>query len=145
MEAFSLRGLGHLGKSWKEDLPFPGDNAFGEAVANYRENIIQRYSALADQQGLSRDAAAWFSDHRNEIEKLALNPYAQAASIVLLGEYERTPPCIEALGALNRWPGRAGIPINDYLHQWEASCAELEASPFLPNRLRDLLGVGKHH
>jgi hypothetical protein len=141
VEAFSLHGLGRLAESWKEVPPFPGDNAFGNAIAAYRQNIVTRYAALADAQGLRRDSAAWFAVNRTEIEKLALNAYAQAISVSLLAEYERRPSCVEALGALNRWPGRTGVPIDDFLHQWEASCAELGASSLLPNRLREMLHV----
>ncbi|TGQ77110.1 MULTISPECIES: hypothetical protein [unclassified Mesorhizobium] len=56
-------------------------------------------------------------------------------------KYEAAPDCVEALGALNRWPGRTGIPIAVYLKRWEASCAELQASPRLPVRLRKLLRI----
>ncbi|WP_312887751.1 hypothetical protein [Mesorhizobium caraganae] len=140
VEAFSLRGLGRLATSWKENPPFAGDNAFGDAIAEYRESIIRGYAALADSQGLSRDAAAWFGDHRSEIEIPGLNPFAQAMSRTILTEYE-APDCVEALGALNRWPGRAGVPIAEYLKLWEASCAELQASPRLPVRLRELLRI----
>ncbi|MGX7876990.1 hypothetical protein ACVDG5_033965 [Mesorhizobium sp. ORM6] len=90
---------------------------------------------------LTRDAAAWFADHRSEIEIPGLNPFAQAISVTVLAEYDRAPDCVEALGALNRWPGRTGTPIAEYLRRWEASCAELRASPRLPNRLRELLRV----
>ena len=141
VEAFSLRGLGRLATSWKENPPFAGDNAFGDAIAEYRESIIRGYAALADSQGLSRDAAAWFGDHRSEIEMPGLNPFAQAMSRTILTEYEAAPDCVEALGALNRWPGRTGMPIAEYLKLWEASCVELQASPRLPNRLRELLRI----
>jgi hypothetical protein len=141
VEAFSLRGLGRLATSWKENPPFAGDNAFGDAIAEYRESIIRGYAALADSQGLSRDAAAWFGDHRSEIEIPGLNPFAQAMSRTILTEYEAAPDCVEALGALNRWPGRTGVPIAGYLKLWEASCAELQASPRLPVRLRELLRI----
>jgi hypothetical protein len=53
----------------------------------------------------------WYANHRKEIELPALNPFVQAASPRILAEYEEAPDCIEALGALNRWPGRTGIPI----------------------------------
>jgi hypothetical protein len=139
VEAFSLRGLGSLAKDWKENPPFPGDNAFGDAIAEYRDNIVRGYTALADAQGLNRDGAAWFADHRSEIEIPGLNPFAQALSVTILTEYERAPDCIEALGALNRWPGRTGIPVAEYLRRWEQSCRELQASPQLPLRLQDLL------
>ncbi|MER8454089.1 hypothetical protein NKG60_29750 [Mesorhizobium sp. M1428] len=141
VEAFSLRGLGRLAKDWKENPPFAGDNAFGDAIAQYRDNTIRGYAALADNQGLSRDAAAWFADHRSQIEMPGLNPFAQAISATILAEYDRAPDCVEALGALNRWPGRTGVPIANYLRRWKASCAELSASPRLPARLRELLGI----
>ncbi len=141
VEAFSIRGLGRLAKSWKQDPPFAGDSAFGNALAEYRQNIIQRYTALAEDQGFTRDPAKWFAQHRNEIEVAGLNPFAQAACPTILGEYKRTPSCIEALGALNRWPGRTGVPIEIYFRQWEASCVELQASPLLPTRLREILGI----
>jgi hypothetical protein len=141
VEAFSVRGLGRLAESWKQNPPFAGDNAFGNSISSYRQNIVQNYTALADQQGLSRDAGKWFSDHRGDIEKPGLNSFAQAFSVSILGEYERTPSCVEAVGALNRWPGRTGIPIEEYFKEWEASCAELQASPLLPTHMREMLGV----
>ena len=105
--------------------------------------MIRRYAGVGEDQGLSRDGPAWFARHRKEIEVAGLNPYAQAASFSILADYERTPDCIEGLGALNRWPGRTGVPIDNYLRQWEASCAELDASSQLPGRLRDMLGIPK--
>ncbi|MDX8470359.1 hypothetical protein RFM26_32360 [Mesorhizobium sp. VK23B] len=139
VEAFSLRGLRRLAKGWKENPPFAGDNAFGDSIGNYCEDIIRGYGALADQQGLTRDAAAWFADHRDEIEIPGLNPFAQAISVTLLAEYDRMPESVEALGALNRWPGRSGVPIAEYLRRWKRSCAELHASPHLPVHLQELL------
>ncbi|WP_292121566.1 hypothetical protein [Mesorhizobium sp.] len=140
VEAFSLRGLRRLAKSWKQDPPFAGDNAFGDAIAEYRRNIIKSYEALADSQGLG-DPAAWFAGHRNEIEVPRLNPFAQAMSLTILAEYERVPQSVEAVGALNRWPGRSGIPVAQYLHRWKGSCAELHVSPYLPLRLGELLRI----
>jgi hypothetical protein len=141
VEAFSLRGLGHLAKGWKQNPPFAGDNEYGDRIAEYRENIIQHYTKLAAEQGLTHDSAAWFADHRSEIELPGLNPFAKAASLSVLAEYERAPVCVEALGALNRWPGRTGVSIEDYLRQWAASCAELQASPVLPARIREMLRI----
>ena len=143
VEAFSLRGLGLLAASWKENPPFAGDNAFGDAIAGYRADVLKRYTKLAEDQGFSRDSAAWFADHRGEIEVPGLNAFAQAAVPTVLAEYERAPESVEALGALNRWPGRSGVPVEEYLRQWEASCTELRASPLLPARLRELLRVQK--
>jgi hypothetical protein len=140
VEAFSIRGLGRLAESWKQNPPFAGDKAYGNAIADYRQDIIQKYAALADKQGLIHDPAKWFADNRSEIEAPG-HPLSGPASIIVLAEYERTPSCLEALGALNRWPGRSGVPIEDYFHQWEASCAELGASPVLPTRIQGMLGI----
>jgi hypothetical protein len=142
VEAFSLRGLGRFAQSWKQSPPFADDSAYGTAIADYREDIIEVYGKLAAEQGAIGDFGAWFHGHRGEIEAGGgLNPFAQAASLVVLAEYERTPDCVEAVGALNRWPGRSGVPIAVYLHEWEASCIELQASPALPVHLRELLRI----
>lgn len=143
VEAFSIHGLGRLAGNWKQNPPFPNDGAFGDAIAGYRRNIIQGYSVLAREQGSSADFGLWFKDHRVEIESVAaLSPFAKAASLTVLSEYERVPSSLEALGALNRWPGRSGVPIDEYFRLWETSCAELSASPSLPARLRELLRLG---
>jgi len=141
VEAFSLRGLGRLATDWKKKPPFAGDNAFGDAIAQYRENIVRDCVALADSQGLSRNAAAWFADHRGQIEAAALAPYGQAMAGVILAEFDAAPDCVEALGALNRWPGRTTVPIAEYFRRWETSCSEIGASARLPLRLRGLLDV----
>ena len=65
----------------------------------------------------------------------------QVASLAILREYDRSPVSIEVLGALNRWPDQTGIPIDQYLRQWEASCAELHANSTLPVRVRQVLGI----
>ena len=138
VEAFSLRGLGRLAKSWKQDPPFPGDNKYGNKIAEYRRNIVQRYTELAAEQGLVNGAAAGFANHRGEIEIAGPNPFAQAA-LTILRQYERAPECVESLGALNRWPGRSGVTIEEYLRQWEASCGELQVTPLLPALFRGRL------
>ena len=106
VEAFSLRGLGRLAESWKQDPPFPGDNEFGAAIADYRQNVVQRYTELAAEREFINDPAAWFANHRSEIDAPG-HPFAPAASLSVLAEYERASSCVEALGALNRWPGRS--------------------------------------
>ncbi len=142
VEAFSIRGLGLLAENWKKDPPFVGDNKFGDAIADYRENIIQHYAVRAAEQGLTSDPAKWFAEHLSDIEVKGPKFYSEPASLSVLAEYDKAPSCIEALGALNRWPGRTGIPIEDYFHQWKLSCTELEASPALPIYLGEMLGIG---
>ncbi|UGY13381.1 hypothetical protein HAP48_0033005 [Bradyrhizobium septentrionale] len=142
VEAFSLRGLGLLADSWSRDPPFRGDSGFGAAVAVYRQNIVERYGKLAVEQGNMKDFSAWFGQHRAKLEAgRGLSPFAQVASLSILTEYERAPSAMEALGALNRWPGRSTIPLENYLDAWQASCQELRVATDLPLRLRTLLGV----
>jgi hypothetical protein len=143
VEAFALRGLGRLADSWTRDPPFAQDHAFGAAIAGYRRNILQGYAELAAGQRRGADFAAWFAAHRGALEaEGGLTPFAQAAAPTLLAEFERAPDSLASLGALNRWPGRSGVPLEDYLRRWEASCAELAAPAVLPGRLRMLLGLG---
>lgn len=142
VEAFSLRGLARLADGWQKSPPFANDNGFGNAIADYRRRTLETYVKLATEQGSLGDFARWFAGNQSQIESIAsLSEYAKAASVTILTEYERNPGCIEALGALNRWPERAGVPIGDYLSLWEKSCAELEASSYLPGRIRQLLSL----
>jgi hypothetical protein len=90
VEALSLRGLGRLAERWKQNPPFPKDNGFSNTIADYQRDIANRYSALAREQGLAGDPAKWFAAQRAKIEiGGGLNQYAQAASFMLLQEYER--------------------------------------------------------
>jgi hypothetical protein len=140
VEAFSLRGLALLADDWSRNPPFQDDSGFGAAVAVYRQKVVERYGKLALEQGNPGNLGAWFKEHRAEIEAQPfLSPFAQAASLTILAEYEREPAGLEALGALNRWRGRSAIPLEDYFRAWEASCSELQASKHLPVRLRELL------
>jgi hypothetical protein len=143
VEAFSLRGLARLAPAWKANPPFPNDNAYGDAIQAYRDDLIRKYRQLGVNQGGVEDLHAWFDRHRPDLDATTgLGALSQAASLVILAEYERTPSCVEALGALNRWPARSSLPIGDYLRAWETSCGQLRASPALPGYLRKALGVG---
>jgi hypothetical protein len=142
VEAFSLRGLALLADDWSRNPPFQDDSGFGAAVAVYRQNVVEQYGKLAKEQGNPENLAAWFKAHRQAIETQPfLSQFAQAASVTILSEYERDPAGLEALGALNRWPGRSGISLEEYFMVWEKSCSELQASNSLPLRLRELLGL----
>jgi hypothetical protein len=142
VEAFSLRGLGRLAASWKEEPPFAHDQAYGNAIADYRSNLEQNYSKLAADQGGLEEMTEWYRRHRQGIEGgHGLNEFAKAASLQFLAIYERTPESIEALGALNRWPKRSHVQLPEYLRQWNGSCVELGASTSLVGLVRKKLGV----
>jgi len=58
---------------------------------------------------------------------------------MILGELDRDTGCVEDLAALNRWHGRAAVPVEDYLRLWGESCAKLRTPGRLPRRLREVL------
>lgn len=143
VEAFSLRGLGRLASSWKRTPPFPNDQAYGDAIAEYRRNVETNYRKLAADQGGLDDMAAWYRRHRQGIEAGdGLNEFARAASLQFLAIYEKSPASVEALGALNRWPKRSHLPLSEYIRQWSSSCEELGASTELVQFLRNKLRLG---
>lgn len=136
VEAFSLRGLGRLAETWQTAPPFPGDNAYADAIARYRADILGAYRAIGKAEGGTGDLARWYARSQREIEgEGGLGDFAKAASAVLLDLYAAEPACLEALGALNRWPERTRLPLAAYLSAWKASCRELGALPDLPERL----------
>ena len=141
VEAFSVRGLGRLAQDWSSDPPFPGDNAFSGAIAQYRADLVARYRAASAAEG-GDNLPLWFAAHRGDIEvhggvRDLLGPVVLA----LAAEYETDVGCVEDLGALNRWPERSALPIGDYLSKWRTSCAEIAAPGRLPDHVQQWLGV----
>jgi hypothetical protein len=145
VEAFSIRGLGHLAARWETDPLFPGDNAYGAAVRDYRAKLIQNYAKATN--GTSGNLADWFRDTRPALEMpgIGLNPIEGPAILAIAAELEGSADAVADIGALNRWSGRTAIPLEDYLALWEISCAELRAPSRLPDRLRNILGVRRKH
>jgi hypothetical protein len=41
----------------------------------------------------------------------------------IVAELEGNKACVEDLGAVNRWPARSEVPVEEYLRLWRASCA----------------------
>jgi hypothetical protein len=139
VEAFSIRGLGRLAKSWREDPPFAGDAGFGTSVQSYRESLIASYR----REALLKPApgpATWFRADRALLESGAAAPKGVAV-LHVLDVLESDGACVEDLGAVNRWSSRSGAPLEEYLKLWEKSCREVGASGRLPARLGSLFGV----
>jgi hypothetical protein len=134
VEAFSIRGLGLLASSWERNPPFPHDEHFARFIREYRSHLVEKYKK-ASWQASSNDIAAWFSSNRDAVE----HTKGDAAVITLLTEEEADTACVEDLGAVNRWPGRSAVTLEEYLSLWQASCAEIGGSGRLPQRLRRLL------
>ena len=138
VEAFTLRGLGLIADSWEQDPWLPGETRFSKDLRRYREFLIGGYrnGAAGSKQWLN----GWFGDNREAVEKfLGGRAVAGPALLMILGELGRDKGCVEDLAALNRWHGRAGVPVEDYLRLWGESCTELGTGGRLPRRLGELL------
>jgi hypothetical protein len=136
VEAFSIRGLALLADSWERNPPFPHDNAFAGAIRDYRAKLLAGYRKAADI-----DFAAWLRAGRPALASGASAPEGPAVAPIV-AELEREKGCVEDLGAVNRWPGRSALPVEDYLRAWQKSCGEREAPGVLPGRITTLLGLG---
>jgi hypothetical protein len=135
VEAFSLRGLGLLADAWAQAPPFPDDAAYAGAIRNYRETLLAGYRRAAQAQGVPAGFGAWFRANQMFLDEHGSVGAARGAVSTLLDLLEDDPALIADIGALNRWPGRSGVPLHDYLDLWAQSCAELHAPGRLPGRL----------
>jgi transposase len=138
VEAFTLRGLALIADSWEQDPWLPGEAGYSKDLRRYREFLIGGYrnGAAGAKQWLN----AWFADNREAVESfLGGRVVAGPALLMILGELVRDKGCVEDLAALNRWHGRAAVPVEDYLRLWGESCAKLRTPGRLPRRLREVL------
>lgn len=140
VDAFSIRNLALLAESWEKNPPFPGNTGYGNALRGYREEVVKGYHDAGGPQPAT-DIAAWFRETRPALEQLnGINKIEGPGLLAILGELEREKACVEDMGALNRWPGKA-TSLEEYLRLWQQSCIEIKAPGMLPRRLRDLFAV----
>jgi len=139
VEAFSLRGLGRMADDWVRAPPFPNDAAYAGSIRSYRETILAGYRTAAQDQGIAAGFGAWFKAHKSFLDQHGGVDAARGAVSTMLDLLEGDVATIADMGALNRWPGRSGVPLPEYLDLWEKSCAELNAPGRLPVQVRDLL------
>jgi hypothetical protein len=139
VEAFSLRGLGLLADDWAHAPPFSNDAAYAGSIRNYRGTILASYQATARDQDVTAGFGSWFKTHEAYLREHGGLDAAHGAVSTMLDLLQSDAAMIADMGALNRWPGRSGVPLHDYLNLWEKSCQELNAPGRLPVQLRDLL------
>ncbi len=137
VEAFSIRGLALLAASWEERPPFSGDAPFAASIRDYRARTIERYQRAPIPDG---DLGRWLREYRSSLPQ-GVSEAEGPAILAILAEFERDPGCVEDLGAVNRWPARTGLPLEDYVRAWQASCAEIGASGHMPLRLKGIFGI----
>jgi hypothetical protein len=141
VEAFSIRGLARLADAREHDPPFTGDAEYGRSLRNYHRHLIEKYQNAAGSEPV-QDIAAWLLANRALLDGTAgLGDYAGPAILMVLSEMETDKGCVEDLGAVNRWPARTGVPLENYLRLWRTSCSEIGAPGRLPARLREIFGL----
>ena len=83
--------------------------------------------------GLVEDLAAWLRATRTLLDSATgLSVYAGPAILAVLTEMEADKGCVEDLGAVNRWPERSNVPLENYLQRWRMSCAQIAAQELRP-------------
>ena len=138
VEAFTLRGLALIADSWEQEPWLPEETGFSKHLRRYREFLIGGYRNGA--AGANQWLNGWFADSRTAVESwLGGRPAAGPALLMILGELVRDNGCVEDLAALNRWHGRAAVPLEGYLRLWAEGCAELGTPGRLPRRLGEVL------
>ena len=139
VEAFSLHGLDRLAHDWAHAPPFPNDAGYAASIWVYRKTILLQYQQAARDQGIEGGFGTWFKAHEMFLDNHGGITDARGAVSTILALLESDPAMIADFGALNRWAGRSGVPLEDYLDLWETSCLTLGAPSRLPGRLRELL------
>jgi hypothetical protein len=135
VEAFSIRGLGLLADSWEQRPPFPNDTAFASDIRKYRQDLIEKYRTPAGEPR-QLDMCAWLRRNRDALDHTGGVGTIEGPEILqIVAELEGDKACVEDLGAVNRWPARSEVPVEDYLRLWQTSCAEIGAPGQLPARL----------
>ena len=88
--------------------------------------------------------AAWLRANRALLDRTkGLSDYQGPAILTVLVEMEADKGCVEDLGAVNRWPARSGVSLEEYLQMWRASCAQIDAPGRLPARLQAMFDLHK--
>jgi hypothetical protein len=123
---------------WLHAPPFPNDAAYAGSIQGYRETILAGYRKTAADQGVTAGFGTWFKTHEAFLNEHGGVDAAGGAVSTMLGLLEGDVAMIADMGALNRWPGRSGVPQHDYFALGEKSCAEMNAPGRLPVRLREL-------
>lgn len=88
------------------------------------------------------DMCAWLRRNQVALDHTSgVNVIEGPMIMEILAELEADLTCVEDMGALNRWPKRSEVPISEYLHLWQVSCAEIFAGGRLPTRLVQALCI----
>lgn len=139
VEAFSLRGLARLADAWEKVPPFAHDEDFAAQIRKYRDNATERYRSQNGDKCSVPNITTWYRCARTTLEHSGgVGPEEGPAILAILAEYDKDGASLADLGALNRWPERTALPLEQYLSRWQSSCSERAAPGNLPRHLAGL-------
>jgi hypothetical protein len=126
---------------WERNPPFPNDSRYGQALRNYRRDLVEKYRKAGGTQPVT-DLAAWLRANRAQLDATdGLADYAGPAILALLNEMDAERGCVEDLGAVNRWPQRSSAPLEQYVRLWRESCQEIGTPGHLPARVQEIFAL----
>lgn len=143
VEAVALFGLAATTKRWFRHPPYQNWRSYAAFLKQYGDNRLKELQGHQFHKQFEQDAAAWFANRREN-----LNPVVKLEDEIwpvipwLTAEFTHQPSLLSDLCALNRWPERAALPIENYLDDWVAACGSLNLIGHLPKMIRKKLGIG---
>ncbi|HEX3883393.1 MAG TPA: hypothetical protein VHW66_12100 [Stellaceae bacterium] len=142
VEALSLASLPLLAAGGERVPLVPGDTDFPATIRKYRAFLLGRYVQAGGGIEAGAPLAGWFRATRAALEQNnGLAKFEGPMIVTIVGLLEHDRGYIEDYGALNRWPGRSAVPLEEYLRLWQASCGEIRSPGRLPARLKEALGL----
>lgn len=129
VEAFSIRTLFEMERRWSKKAPYPQWTSYSPDLGRYATGACAGHASLATKPN-SPDYLMHLHPALTQLKNLGEAAKAVVPEIVEV--FRRDPQSIADLGALNRWPGRAKLPISDYLSEWAASCSAIGTPGRLP-------------
>jgi len=108
------------------------------SLQKYRDDLIAKYRLAGQPSGAS--LAAWHNVNRDALDKMGgLNELQGPLIAKLVDTFEQDHELIAGYGALNRWPARTGVPVEEYLRLWKQSCLEIRTTERLPSAIELML------
>lgn len=129
VEAFSIRTLFEMERCWSKKAPYPQWTSYSSDLGGYATRTYAGHASLATKPN-SPDYLVHL--HPALLQLKNLGDAAKAVVPEVVEVFRLDPQSIADLGAMNRWPGRAKLPIGDYLGEWVSSCSAIGTPGRLP-------------
>jgi hypothetical protein len=143
VEAISLFGLTRMSRQWFRSPPHQNWRTYAGLLKSYAENRLRNLREHEFYVQFEHDPAAWFANGKEHLcSVVRLDDEIWPVIPWLTTEFVRDPGLVADICALNRWPERAALPIEQYLDAWVEACESLNSIGRLPRAIRAKLGIG---